>query len=145
MKTTVFLVVAAAAILSGPLGAQESKPVPKDSVRVFVPGCSKGRVFTAGPRTEDSPGAPIPEGTHLRMSGPKEMLAEIKGHEGSRIEITGLMKKGQQLQTGIGVGGGVRISPGPPQSGGGMRPSPGVSQIMIDVEGWRRVAGDCPR
>jgi len=143
MKTTVFL--AAAAMLSGHLGAQESKPVPKDSVRVFVPGCSKGRMFTAGPRTEDSPGAPVPEGTHLRMSGPKEMMAEIKGQEGSRIEITGLMKKGQQLQPGIGIGGGVRIAPGPSPTGGGMGPSPGVSQVMIDVEGWRRVAGDCPR
>ena len=56
------------------------------------------------------------------MSGPKEMLAEIKGHEGSRIEITGLMKKGQQLQTGIGVGGGVRISPA------GRNPAAGCGQ-----------------
>ena len=144
MKTTA-LVAAAAAMLSGPLGAQEKKPVPKDSVRVFVPGCSKGRIFTAGPRSEDTPGAPVPEGTHLRMSGPKEMMEEIKGHEGSRIEITGLMKKGQQGPAGVGIGGGVRISPGPSPTGGGMGPNPGVSQIMIDVEGWRRVAGDCPR
>ena len=48
--------------------------------------------------------------------------------KGLRIEITGLMKKGQQLQTGVGVGGGVRISPGPPQSGGGIRPTSGVSR-----------------
>jgi hypothetical protein len=139
MKPIIFFVVVTA-MVSAPLGAQEKKPVPKDSVRVFVPGCSKGFVFTAGPRTEDSPGAPIPEGMHLRMSGPKKIISEIKGQEGSMIEITGLMKKGQ-APNGVAVGRGVRITGGP--SGGGL-PSPGGGQIMIDVEGWRRVQGQCP-
>jgi hypothetical protein len=143
MKTT--LVVIVAAMLSGPLGAQEKKPVPKDSVRVFIPGCSKGYVFTAGRRTEDQPGgSAVPEGMHLRMSGPKKMMAEIKSQEGSRIEITGLMRKGQVGEDGVAVGGGVRITGGPSPSGGGRLPAPGGGQIMIDVEGWRRVPGDCP-
>jgi hypothetical protein len=145
VSNTVFFVVAVAvAMSSGLISAQETKPVPKDSVRVFVAGCSKGYVFTAGPRTEDHPGgSPIPEGMHLRMSGPKEMMAEIKAREGSRIEITGLMKKGQAGPDGVGIGGGVRITPGPSSSGGGLGPNAGVRQIMIDVEGWRRVEGDC--
>jgi hypothetical protein len=144
---SISVLFAATAISGGSPGAQETKPVPKNSVRVFVPGCSKGYVFTAGRRTEDSPGgSAVPEGMHLRMNGPKMMMAEIKAQEGSRIEITGLMKKGQFEPGGIGIGGGVRISPGPPQSGGGgTMPSPGVSQAMIDVEGWRLVPGDCPR
>ena len=141
MKTTALFVVAA--MLGAPLGAQEKKPVPKDSVRVFVPGCSKGMIFTAGARTEDAPGAPVPEGMHLRMSGPKEVIAEIKAHEGSRIEITGLMKKSQQGQ-GVSIGGGVRVSAGPSGPSGSMGPSPGGSQNVIDVEGWRRVEGVCP-
>ena len=57
MKTTVFVVVVAVT-LSRSLGAQESNPVPKDSVRVFIPGCSKGLIFTAGPCTEDWTGTP---------------------------------------------------------------------------------------
>jgi hypothetical protein len=142
MKIIVFAAVAA--VLSGPLGAQERKPVPKDSARVFVSGCSKGYVFTAGPRTEDQPGVAIPLGMHLRMSGPKALIAEIKGQEGSRIELTGLVKRGQIAQDGVAVGGGVRVSGAAPPSGGGMRPSPGTSPVMIDVEGWRRVLGDCP-
>ena len=142
MKTHLLVIVAA--LMSAPLGAQETKPVPKDSVRVFVPGCSKGFVFTAGRRTEDQPGgSAVPEGMHLRMAGPKKLIADIKGQEGSRIEITGLMRKGQAAPNGVGIGGGVRIGPGSP-SGGGLRPAPGASPIMIDVEGWRRVAGDCP-
>jgi hypothetical protein len=144
--STISVLFAATAIFGGSIRAQETKPVPKNSVRVFVPGCSKGYVFTAGRRTEDSPGgSAVPEGMHLRMNGPKVMMAEIKAQEGSRIEITGLMKKGQFEPGGIGIGGGVRISPGPPQSGSGTMPSPGVSQAMIDVEGWRVVPGDCPR
>lgn len=141
MKTTLGFVVIAA--LTASLGAQEPKPVPKNSVRVFVPGCSKGYVFTAARRTEDQAGSPIPEGMHLRMSGPKKLLTEIKAREGSRIEITGLMKKGQVGEQGVAIGG-VRIAPGSSSSGSGMRPGSGISQIMIDVEGWRRVPGDCP-
>jgi hypothetical protein len=142
MKTIAFFsaVAAAAIMLSGPLGAQEKKPVPKDSVRVFVPGCSKGYVFTAGARTEDSPSSPVPEGMHLRMSGPKQLMAEIKAQEGSKIEVTGLMKKGQAGE-GVDLGHGVRVNPGPSS---GSLPSPGGGQIMIDVEGWRRVPGECP-
>jgi len=140
MKTTVFLI--AAVVLTGPLGAQERKPVPKDSIRVFVPGCSKGMIFTAGARTEDAPGAAVPEGMHLRMSGPKELIADIKGHEGSRIEITGLMKKSQPGE-GVNIGG-VHVSPAPSGPSGNMRPSPGVSQNVIDVEGWRTIPGECP-
>jgi hypothetical protein len=143
MRITVAIVFAVAAA-SGLLVAQENKPVPKDSVRVFVPGCTKGYIFTAARRTQDEPGSvDVPEGMHLRMNGPKKIMAEIKAHEGSMIGITGLMKKGQRKPDGVGVGGGVRISPGP-ESGSSVGSSPGVSQIWIDVEGWRPVVGDCP-
>ncbi|MFN8064005.1 MAG: hypothetical protein U0P82_04350 [Vicinamibacterales bacterium] len=129
--------------------AQEQKPVPKDSVRVNIPGCAHGYVFTAGQPTEDQPGgSAVPEGMHLRMNGPKKLMAEIKGSEGSRIEITGLMKKGQVGQDGINIGRGIRVSPGNPNpsagAGGGLG-SPTADQIQIDVEGWRRIPGECRR
>lgn len=132
--------------LSGVLmAAQEPKPVPEDSVRVFVPGCTKGQVFTAGPFTEDQPvrSASIPPGMHLRMQGPRQTMSEIRAREGSRIEITGLVRKGQLVQDGVRVGP-VRITPGPGPSGGSGIPSPGAGQVVIDVEGWRRLPGDCP-
>jgi hypothetical protein len=72
------------------------------------------------------------------------MMAEIKAQEGSRIEITGLIKRGQLAPDGIGIGGGIRVSPAPSPGGGTILRDPGGHQIMIDVEGWRRVAGDCP-
>ena len=134
--------IAIAAVLTAAIAGQEKKPVPKDSVRVAVPGCTKGYIFTAGPRTLEEPGNfEIREGMHLRMNGPKKVLNEIKAHEGSMIELTGLMKKGQ-YNDGVNIGGGVRISPGPNGVGVGM--SPATSQIEIDVEGWRQIEGACP-
>jgi hypothetical protein len=142
MRTTV-AIVSAVALLSGSLVAQEKKPVPKDSARVLVPGCTKGYIFTAGRRTTDEPGSlAVPQGTHLRMNGPKAVMNEIKAHEGSMIEITGLMKKGQNSD-GVSIGGAVRVSPGP-SGGGGLSPSSGVSQSFIDVESWRPIEGSCP-
>ena len=142
MRTTV-AIMSAVALLSGPLVAQERKPVPKDSARVFVPGCTKGYIFTAGRRTTEEPGSlAIPQGTHLRMNGQKTVMNEIKAHEGSMIEITGLMKK-SQYQDGVSIGGGVRVGPGP-SGGGGIGGSSGVSQSFIDVESWRPIEGRCP-
>ena len=121
---------------------QEPKPVPKDSVRVFIPGCTKGYVFTAAEKTTDTPGtAEIPEGMHLRMNGPKKLLNEIKAHQGEKIEITGLMKKGQE-GPGINLGHGIRMSPGAPVSGG-MSSDPVAGQNSIDVESWRPIVGSC--
>src|SRR5207244_7355879 len=98
---TVAVIPVIVAVFSGPLLAQESKPVPKNSVRVSVPGCTSGFIFTAGRRTQDEPGSgDIPEGMHMRMNGPKKMITEIKAHEGSMIEIIGLVKKGQYKPDG---------------------------------------------
>jgi hypothetical protein len=143
MKNTVVIAIAVA-VLSGPLVAQEEKPVPKDSVRVTIPGCTKGYVFTAGRRTPDQAGSvDIPEGMHMRMNGPKKIIAAIKAHEGSMVEITGLMKKGQYNPEGVAIGGGVRIRPGQSPAGG-LSAAPIASQMLIDVEGWRTAVGDCP-
>ena len=144
MRTRV-LTAAVIAVFSALPAAQETKPVPKDSVRVTVPGCTKGYIFTAGRRTEDEPATvDVPEGMHIRMNGPKKMMAEIKAHEGSMVELTGLMKKGQFKPDGVNIGGGVRIGPGSSSPGGGIGGSPNVSQIMNDVEGWHALPRDCP-
>ena len=142
---TITVSIAAVAVLSGRLAAQEQKKVPKDSVRVSIPGCTKGYIFTAGRRTRDEPGSvSVPQGMHFRMNAPKMMIAEIKAQEGSMIEITGITKKGQYKPDGVGIGGGVRVGPGPGFPGGTFPGSPVGGQLGIDVEGWRPVEGSCP-
>jgi hypothetical protein len=143
---TAFAIVAISTVS---VGAQEAKKVPKDSMRVTVPGCTKGYVFTAGPKKEDQVARNgVPEGIHLRMNGPKKIVNDIKAHEGSMIELTGLMKKGQYAGTGINIGGGVHVGPtGPPVAGSGIGVRPGAVDEgvnYIDVESWRPIAGDCP-
>jgi len=143
MKIPAGLLLAAEAALGAGLAAQETKPVPKDSIRAVIPGCTKGHIFTAARRTEGAPGnVDVPEGTHLRMNGPKKLMSDIKAHEGSMIEITGLMKR-SQYRPGVRIGG-VTISPGATSNGGGMGVNTVGDQIMIDVEGWRQIAGGCP-
>jgi hypothetical protein len=138
-----FAAVVLSLAISSPLAGQETKPVPKGSVRVSIPGCSKGYMFTAGPRTEEAPGSvDVPQGMHLRLNAPKKMMAEIKAHEGSLIEITGLMRKGQYGPTGIGLGG-VRVQPGSSPGSGSISVGAPASPVMIDVEGWRPVVGYC--
>jgi hypothetical protein len=142
MRTALTALIVALSI--GALVAQEPKKVPKDSVRVVIPGCTKGYVFTVGARTSDHPGnVDVPEGMHMRMNGPRKVINDIKAHEGSMIEITGLMKKGQ-YGPGINIGGGVRVSPGTPSTGGTTMGNMSPSQNSIDVEGWRQIVGNCP-
>jgi hypothetical protein len=147
MRLIALILASSLAAVAASSAQDEKKPVPKDSARVSVAGCSKGYMFTAGPRAEDQSGTGVPEGMHLRMSGPKKLINDIKAHEGSRVEITGLIRKGQFPQEGLPLGGGVRIGPGP--SGGGIGVTAGAgggaTPIMIDVEGWRQLSGDCSR
>jgi hypothetical protein len=142
MRTTALFTIAIG-LLTAPLAAQETKKVPKDSARVSIAGCSKGYIFTVGSRTVEHPGSvDVPEGMHLRMNGPKSVIADIKAHEGSAIEITGIMKKGQYGPDGVAIGGGVRVGPGPAPNGG-LGVSATTRQSFIDVEAWRPIVGEC--
>jgi hypothetical protein len=146
VMTRVGFALAAALACAVPAFAQETaKPVPKDSVRVYIPGCSKGYVFTAGPITTDQPGrsTTVPEGMHLRMSGPKALIADIRRHERTQVELTGLIRKSDLTPSGIGVGP-FHIGAAQPQPGPGAIPGPVDNQVVIDVESWRPVPGDCP-
>lgn len=125
--------------------AQETKPVPKDAVRVSIPGCAKGAAFTTVRPSADQPGTyDVPAGVHMHMNGPKPLMAAIKSHQEAMIELTGTVRKDDLRQDGINVKG-VRISPGPSPSSGSSPGVPIAPQIQIDVEGWRQIAGTCPR
>ena len=102
-------------------------------------------MFIVGERREDQPGRSDGRpGTRLRMNGPKKVMDEIKAREGTEVEITGLIRKGQDLPGGVALGGGVSIGAGPPVGGNASR-SPNMNiQVMIDVEGYRTLVGSCP-
>ncbi len=128
-----------------PAQTQDEKPVPNDSARVYVAGCTKGYIFTAGLPAGDRGSSVVPLNTHIRMAGPKKLIDEIRAREGGRIELTGLMKKGQSTG-GVRLGGGrITIGGGAAGPGPGGGAGSGGSQLVIDVEGWRSVVGECPQ
>ena len=141
------LFAAAFSCVTGILCAQE-RPVPSDSARVAIPGCVKGSAFIVTKAPEDQPTqGDIAPGRRFRLSGPKDMVNDIKKHEGRLIEVTGLIRKNAlKGPGGIGVAGGrVRIGAGVPQAptGDPSRALPSYEQPVLDVEGWRQLDENC--
>src|SRR3954466_7548881 len=89
--------------VSSNLPSAQERPVPKDSTRLSIAGCTHGRVFTVGRDPEhESRGVEVEEGMKIRPERQKQPLTEIKAHEGSMVEITGLMKQSDVVQPGVG-------------------------------------------
>ena len=132
-----------------PLLAQEEKPVPKDSARVSIPGCSKGSAFVVVDSPEgERTSLEIQTGRRFRLTGKKELLNEIKAREGYMIEVTGIVRKiDLQGPGGISLGGGrVRIGGGAPVSNGGSpTQAPQSANAILDVEGFRPLGEPCPK
>ena len=130
--------------------AQEEKPVPKDSVRVSIPGCSKGSAFvvTESPERERT-SIEVKAGRRFRLTGKKDVLNEIKAREGYIIEVTGIIRRNDlQGPGGIALGGNrVRIGGGPPVAGAGQdaNRAPQSANAIIDVEGFRPLGETCPK
>lgn len=137
MKTvsTLLLVVG----LTG-FGAAQEKPVPKDSQRISITGCASGVVFTVVRAPQHELTSSVAPGRRFRLAGKKEMINDIRAREGVMLEVTGLIKKGQ-LEPG---GSGVRMGPGPSPLGGTMGRNANFDQVILDVENWRSIPGECP-
>ena len=72
------------------------------------------------------------------------LLGDIKAHEGSMVEITGLIKQSDIRRPGVGLAGGrVRITPVMP-NGRTSAPDPGPSPPILDVESYRLLNASCP-
>jgi hypothetical protein len=146
MRNSIAAVVLA---LAGAVSAAaQERPVPGDSARVAIPGCAKGRAFIVAETPEHEPAqVQIAPGRRFRLSGPKEILNDIKKHEGRLIEVTGLVRKNAlKGPGGIGIAGGrVRIGGGSPVSptGDPSRTLQGYEQPVLDVEGWRQLGENC--
>ena len=147
---TLLRAVVFAALFSCVVGivrAQE-RPVPSDSARIAIPGCAKGNAFIVSQPVEHEPiQTDIAPGRRFRLSGPKEIVNDIKKHEGRLLEVTGLIRKAALTGPGgIGIAGGrVRIGAGAPVAGSGdpTRSPQGYEQPVLDVEGWRQIGENC--
>jgi hypothetical protein len=144
--------ITAAVVLlaSSLLTAQQEgeKKVPKDSARVTLQGCAKGRTFTVGPKSEHgSANLDIAPGRHFRLNGDKKLLAQIKNSENQMVEITGLVRKADlHPPQGLTVAGGrVKIGGADPREPiGPTISSAPVDQPGFDVESTRQLPDRCP-
>ena len=148
LMRTVLLAAAVVVAFSSLTGAQE-RDVPKDSERLSLRGCARGRTFIVAPRSEHEPvRSDVEPGRRFRLSGPKKVLEEIKAREVTMIEVTGLVRKSQ-----VGGPGGVAIAGGRIRIGGGMprdpiysdpRRDPMYNEVVMDVESFRPLTDECP-
>jgi hypothetical protein len=137
--------------IAAPALAQE-REVPKDSARITIPGCIKGRTFTIAAREGHEPtSAELLPGRRFRLSGPRDVLKEIDKRKGQMVEVTGLVRRSELAGPGgVSAGSGrVRIAGGPPQAplGGGAATNTrlgGTTDAVLDVEGWNPLAESCP-
>lgn len=142
------LLAAAPLAVAGVPGQQQEKPkpVPKDSVRVVITGCVKGRVIRAADvrQTDTTSGVNVLSKT-FRLAGKKDVMKDVKGVDGSRAEVTGLIRKASLIQPGMSVmGGRVRIGGGPPVAGApNATPDPAQDVLVLDVESVQGLGGSC--
>jgi hypothetical protein len=127
-------------------GAQEQRRVPSDSSRVTVSGCARGNAFVVRWRDDHEPvTGEIAEGRRFRLTGKKDVLAEVKKREGSMVELTGLVRKNAVAPPqGISIGG-VNIGMGAPRSPiSDPARSPDMYQPVLDVEAYQLLPEPCP-
>lgn len=138
----------AALIAAVPLAAQEGqerpKPVPKDSLRVVITGCVKGRVIRAADvRQVDTASGYDVRSKTFRLEGKKDVMKGIKEVDGERAEVTGLIRKAALIEPGIKLmGGRVRIGAGS-TGGTSSRPDPAQDVVVLDVEAVQGLGGSC--
>ena len=136
-----------AASMAAVAAAQETK-VPDDSQLVSLNGCAKNGNFIVGERREDQPGSlEVEPGRRFRLEGPKKLMNDIKLHQRTAMQVTGLIRK-------IDVNGpqGVSVMGGRVRIGGARVPQdaisnptrdPAYNQSVMDVRSWKALTGDC--
>lgn len=134
------------ALMSSPQENQQEHPkVPKDSIMLVVTGCLKGRVLAVSDvRQEDTQSGPIVKAKSFRVAGKKDIMKDVKEHDGHLVDVTGIVKKSALIEPGIKVGKSVTIGGGPPVAGsGGARPIPNEYIPVLDAESVRMRATNC--
>lgn len=125
---------------------EEGKKVPKDSVRVTVTGCLKGRVLAVTSSEEtDVRSSPELSGRSFRLAGKKDTMSVVKEQNGNTVRVTGLLRKmdlepgGMRFKGGrIVVGGGRSMDPSRPRV-----PDPAENVVVMDVEGIQPIDSGC--
>jgi hypothetical protein len=134
-------------LASAPPAQEPERPkVPKDSVKVVVNGCLKGRVLrTSDVRPVDpESGLDVRYLRTFRIAAKKDVMTSVKEHDGHVVQITGLLKKADLQPRGVRVGR-VVIGGGTPLADPTRRglPDPSDQVVMMDVLSVAPTGGSC--
>ena len=123
---------------------QERPKVPKDSMRLLITGCLKGRLLAVDDarRTDVEGGFPI-RARSFRLAGKKDVMDEVKKQDKHLVEVEGIVKQSALAEPGMKVGKGVTISGGPATSSPGRVPPPTENIPVIDVTFVQVKANSC--
>ena len=141
--------VLACALAIVPIAAQQDqekpKPVPKDSIRVDIIGCVKGRVIRAADvRQPDTTSGVEVRAKTFRLEGKKDVMNGVKEVDGQRAEVIGLIKKSSLIEPGMKImGGRVRIGAGSTSGTTSSLPDPAQDVVVLDTESVRALGGSC--
>jgi len=138
--------IVALGLATGQDKPEERPRVPKDSIELVVTGCLKGRVLAVSDvRQTDTQSGPIVRARSFRLAGKKDVMKDVKDHDGHLVDITGLVRKSALMEPGVKVGKGIVIGGGQPVAGSGGRPVPAPSEIVpvLDVASVRQRASSC--
>jgi hypothetical protein len=146
------LAMAVTVVLAGfvPAQAQETAPkVPRDSVRVVVTGCLKGRVLAVTSSRDGNvdvqPSGPDLSGRSFRLAGKKDVISVVKQQDGNTVRVTGLLRKMDLEQRGMRFKGGRVIVGGarPTDPTRPNIPDPADNVVVMDVEGVQPMLAGC--
>jgi hypothetical protein len=139
----------ACALAAVPIAAQQEqekpKPVPKDSIRVDIIGCVKGRVIRAADvRQPDTTSGVEVRAKTFRLEGKKDVMNGVKEVDGQRAEVVGLIKKSALIEPGMKImGGRVRIGTGSTGGTTSSLPDPAQDVVVLDTESVQAIGGSC--
>jgi hypothetical protein len=127
-----------------PQEGQERPKVPKDSVRLVVTGCLKGRMLAIDDarQTDTQSGFPI-KARSFRLAGKKDVMDEVKKQDKRYVEVEGIVKQSALSEPGLRIGKGVTISGGSPTAGTGSIPPPTENIPVMDVTSVQLKANSC--
>jgi hypothetical protein len=122
---------------------QDKARVPDDSVEVTVVGCLKGRVLTTVIRRDvDVQRGPSVGERTFRVSGRREVMADVQRYNRQLVEVVGLVKRSALDDQGVKAGS-VSISGGSPAVRSGNTPTGAENVPIIDVTSLSLRATSC--
>jgi hypothetical protein len=151
MLKPIILSLSIACGLGAVLAAQEAPPPKKGETRLVVTGCLKGRVLAAtrnpDQRAEVVTGPDV-VGRSFRLAGPKEVINEVKKHDGDLVEVTGTVRTSDLAQApGFNMGRTrvtIGVAPGSDPSRPNAATTPVANVVVIDATAVRFLSSTCP-